>query len=149
MSTHTKVNIETMNYECAERDCAHVSPIGSGECPTFTWECCKECSDRNWDECEGPVITWDECGGTGATFAEVDAEDAHTFEADRAQIADLPFRCPACGWSTRNREVEQHVCPGSSDPFGAEIVGDVEYDSIRDEWRPTQPTVQDHTDGSQ
>jgi hypothetical protein len=24
------------------------------------------------------------------------------------------------------------------DPHGAEIVGDFEYDSIRDEWRPTE-----------
>ena len=74
MSAHTKVDIETMEYECAERDCVHVSPIGRGECPKYTWECCKECSDRSWDESEGPVVTWDECGGTGKYWAEIDAE---------------------------------------------------------------------------
>ena len=37
MSAHTKVDIETMEYECAERDCVHVSPIGRGECPKYTW----------------------------------------------------------------------------------------------------------------
>ena len=74
MSAHTKVDIETMEYECAERDCVHVSPIGRGECPKHTWECCKECSDRSWDESGGPVVTWDECGGTGKYWAEIDAE---------------------------------------------------------------------------
>jgi hypothetical protein len=72
MSTHTKTNIETMRQECAERDCVHASPIGRGQCPTFTWECCQECTDRSWDENEGPVVTWEECGGTGKYWAEID-----------------------------------------------------------------------------
>ena len=29
--------------------------------------------------------------------------------------ADLSFRCPDCGWATRNREVEQHICAGPND----------------------------------
>lgn len=33
---------------------------------------------------------------------------------DPTGSSDLSFRCPACGWSTSNREVEQHICTGSS-----------------------------------
>ena len=29
--------------------------------------------------------------------------------------ADLSFRCPDCGWATRNREVEQHICAGPNE----------------------------------
>lgn len=32
------------------------------------------------------------------------------------QPSDLSFRCPGCGWSTWNREVEQHICPQPTDP---------------------------------
>lgn len=32
-----------------------------------------------------------------------------------ARPTDLSYRCPACGWSTWNREVEQHICPEPTD----------------------------------
>lgn len=89
MSTHTRADIETMNVECAERDCEHVSPIGRGDCPTTVWECCKECSDRSWAESEGPVVTWEECGGVGAYWAEIDAERAQeSGEGGRRSMAE-------------------------------------------------------------
>ena len=79
MSNHTRVDIEaTDDYECAFGDCGHeVRP-----CPTSTWDCCRECTDRSWDQYEGGVVTWDECKGVGASFAEQELDDACLDEFD-------------------------------------------------------------------
>ena len=67
MSTHTRGDIEaTTDYECAMGDCGHEER----PCPSAMWDCCQECSTRNWDESEGGIVTWDECGGTGAFFED-------------------------------------------------------------------------------
>lgn len=79
MSNHTRVDIEaTDDYECAFGDCGHeVRP-----CPTSTWDCCRECTDRSWGQYEGGVVTWDECKGVGASFAEQELDDACLDEFD-------------------------------------------------------------------
>lgn len=78
MSTHTRADIETVDYECAMHDCGHeVRP-----CPSITTDACKECSDRSWAEHEGGVVTWDECGGTGRIWVEQDLDDACLDEFD-------------------------------------------------------------------
>ena len=87
MSNHTRVDIEaTDDYECAFGDCGHeVRP-----CPTSTWDCCRECTDRSWDQYEGGVVTWDECKGVGASFAEQELDDACLDEFDLpTRSADL------------------------------------------------------------
>lgn len=40
----------------------------------------------------------------------------HQANAQMPGSNDLSLQCPDCGWSTWNREVEQHICPGASDP---------------------------------
>ena len=109
MSNHTRVDIEaTDDYECAFGDCGHeVRP-----CPTSTWDCCRECTDRSWDQYEGGVVTWDECKGVGASFAEQELDDACLDELD------LPTRsaerCSMCrdgvSHSARCHHDEHEVC---------------------------------------
>lgn len=73
MTTHTRTDIEaTVEYECAIGDCGH----DERPCPTRMYDCCQECSTRNWEESEGGVVIWDECGGTGMLFAKMDAESS-------------------------------------------------------------------------
>lgn len=59
MNTHTKVDIETVEYECAERDCVHVSPIGRDECPKYAGipvtAAGEEWARRSIEECEGLI----------------------------------------------------------------------------------------------
>lgn len=80
--------------------------------PTGTVEACQECTDRNWDENEGPVVFWDECGGTEAPFAEVDAESSD-------QSASWKWRCMECsaaGPMAADILAPQHDCK-SRGPF--------------------------------
>lgn len=82
--SHTRKDLETVDYECAMGDCAHeVRPCPS----TGTYEVCQECTDRNWDEWEGGIITWDECQGCGAIWDEEPTpqpSDPSTKENDHA-----------------------------------------------------------------
>lgn len=71
MSTHTRVTIETVAYECSQRDCGHnVSPCPS----TGPVVACRECTERSAEEYEGPVVDWDECQGEGKLWAELDED---------------------------------------------------------------------------
>ncbi|WP_336633635.1 MULTISPECIES: hypothetical protein [unclassified Microbacterium] len=51
----------------------------------------------------------------GAALVEAIAEADEVRRLNALESGDLLFRCLACGWSTLNREVEQHICPGSGE----------------------------------
>ncbi|WP_424446434.1 hypothetical protein [Microbacterium sp. CH-015] len=129
MSNHTRVDIEaTDDYECAFGDCGHeVRP-----CPTSTWDCCRECTDRSWGQYEGGVVTWDECKGVGASFAEQELDDACLDEFDLPTRSADPVHppmpvghiracgCPECvAWLEAHEPADPVRCPkcGGPDPF--------------------------------